>query len=99
MNCFIWQMKNISDIVAIVVIKKKEVLYKSKEPRTLCELTLIISSPDHDIIELVFLYLVVTYPKVGSCKSGWSGDVGGGGGVGVEGIDVCQQCAHHCRQP
>ena len=42
---------------------------------------------------------VVTYPEVGGCKSGRSRDVGGGGGVGVEGIDVGQQGAHHCRHP
>lgn len=39
------------------------------------------------------------YPKVGCCKSGWSSDVCGGGGVGVEGIDVGQQSAHHCWHP
>lgn len=50
-------------------------------------------------MKLAGLYLVASYPKVGGCKSGWSGDVGGGGGVGVEGIDVCQQRAHHRRQP
>lgn len=50
-----------------------------------------------------FLFLrlceVVTYPKVGGCKSGWSRDVGGGGRVGVEGIDVGQQRAHHRWHP
>lgn len=41
----------------------------------------------------------VTYPKVGGCESGWSRDVGGGGRVGVEGIDVGQQRAHHRWHP
>lgn len=43
--------------------------------------------------------VMVTYPEVGGCKSGWSRDIGGGGGVGVEGIDVGQQGAHHCWHP
>lgn len=53
----------------------------------------------HNTIKLACLNVVVTYPKVRGSKSGWSRDVGGGGGVGVEGIDVCQQRAHHRGQP
>lgn len=41
----------------------------------------------------------VTHPKIGGCESGRSGDVGGGGRVGVEGIDVGQQSAHHRWHP
>lgn len=42
------------------------------------------------VICFISLYLVVAYPEVGGCKSSRSRDVGGGGGVGVEGIDVGQ---------
>lgn len=38
-----------------------------------------------------------TNPKVGGSKAVGSGDVSGGGGVGVEGIDVGEQGAHHGR--
>lgn len=48
---------------------------------------------------LVIFQLMATYPEVGGCESGRSRDVGGGGGVGVEGIDVGEQRAHHCRNP
>lgn len=36
-----------------------------------------------------------TNPKVGGRKAVRGGDVGGGGGVGVERVDVGQQGAHH----
>lgn len=38
-----------------------------------------------------------TNPKVGGGEAVRGGDIGGGGGVGVEGIDVGQQGAHHRR--
>lgn len=38
-----------------------------------------------------------TNPKVGSSKAVGGGHVGGGGGVGVESVDVGQQGAHHRR--
>lgn len=50
-------------------------------------------------IVFVLLCLVVTYPKVGGCEPCWSRDIGGGGGVGIEGIDIGQQSAHHCWHP
>lgn len=36
-----------------------------------------------------------TNPKVGGSKAVGRGHVGAGGGVGVEGVDVGQQGAHH----
>lgn len=56
-------------------------------------------SLDDQLYIYILSWLVFTYPEVGGCKSGWSRDIGGGGGVGVEGIDVGQQGAHHCRHP
>lgn len=37
-----------------------------------------------------------TNPKVGGSKAVGGRHIGGGGGVGVEGVDVGQQGAHHC---
>ena len=37
-----------------------------------------------------------TYSKVGSCEAVAGGDVGGGGGVRVVGVDVGQQGGHAC---
>lgn len=35
-------------------------------------------------------------PKVGGSEAVGGRHIGGGGGVGVEGVDVGQQGAHHC---
>lgn len=38
-----------------------------------------------------------TNPKIRSSKAVGGGNIGGGCCVGVEGIDIGQQGAHHCR--
>lgn len=40
-----------------------------------------------------------TYPEIGGGKALGGVDVAGGGGVGVVGVDVGQQGAHHRRHP
>lgn len=40
-----------------------------------------------------------TNPKIGGSKAVGGGHIGGGGCVGVEGIYIGQQGAHHCRNP
>ena len=45
------------------------------------------------------LFYSKTNPKIGGSKAVGGGHIGGSCCVGVEGIDVGQQGAHHCRDP
>lgn len=47
----------------------------------------------------VFVYDSYTNPKIWGSEAVRGGHVGGGGCVGVEGIDIGKQGAHHCRNP